>query len=349
MVDHIQTAQDKLATFKERADRRLRILARVWADRSLPSNREPSPFDLIEAVTALTARGGKRVRPALAYAAACCFDHGIDDDTLLDATLSVELLQSYLLIHDDVMDDDPERRGGPSVHVVMTKKAASEVTGRSLAILAGDLGCAMSQELLICSDLPKERAMAAMAELVRMQWEVIQGQVLDVVGGADPALVQDAKTASYTTRGPVRLGAALAGAPPQAVNRLERYGTPLGQAFQIRDDLLGTFGKAASIGKPVGADLRAGKRTALVEDALATSAEEQRAELLAVLGDGSASDEAIEAACWVIEETGARQRSESRIEELTDDALEALSDCEFREEGLSFLRGVALLLADRDR
>lgn len=349
MRDHIQTAREHLSGFKERADARLRILAQAWADRSLESERLPSPLDLIEAVTELTARGGKRVRPALAYAAACCFDHGIDDDVLLDATLSVELLQSYLLIHDDVMDDDPERRGGPSVHVVMTKKAENEVTGRSLAILAGDLGCAMAQELLLRSELPKERAMAAMNELVRMQWEVIQGQVLDIVGGADPAMVQDAKTASYTTRGPVRLGAALAGAPPSDVERLDRYGTPLGQAFQLRDDLLGTFGKAASLGKPVGADLRAGKRTALVEEALAESREEQREVLMSVLGDGAASDEAIEAACRVIEETGSRRRSESRIDQLTDEALEALTGCGFREEGLTFLHGVALLLADRDR
>ena len=300
-------------------------------------------------MTELTLRGGKRVRPALAYHAAYCFDHGLGDECLLDAALSVELLQTYLLIHDDVMDEDGERRGGPSVHVAMTRQTGSEPRGRSLAILAGDLGCAMAQELLVATTLPKERAIAAMRELVRMQWEVIQGQLLDVVGGAPPAVVQDAKTASYTTRGPVRLGAALAGADASATACLERYGTPLGQAFQLRDDLLGVFGKAASLGKPVGADIRAGKRTALVEEALAEADESQRAVLSSTLGDAAASDEDVAAACRVIEETGARRRTEALIDQLTTEALAVIADCGLREEGLSFLRGVALLLADRDR
>jgi geranylgeranyl diphosphate synthase type I len=345
----VARAREELLRFKGRADDRLRVLARGWVDGSLEGDRSPSPRELAGAVVDLTLRGGKRVRPALACFAARCFDHGLDEASLLDAALSVEVLQTYLLIHDDVMDGDPERRGGPSVHVAMARLAGDEALGRSLAILAGDLACAMAQDLLVRAGLPAARLGPAMAELVRMQWDVIQGQHLDMVGGAAPAVVQDAKTASYTTRGPVRLGAALAGAEAEAMSRLERYGTPLGRAFQIRDDLLGTFGNAADLGKPVGADLRAGKRTELIEAALAAANEAQRAALLAVQGNPAASAERVAAACRVIEETGARRRSEAMVEGLTAEALDALEGAGLRAEGLELLRGVALLLAGRDR
>lgn len=343
-------ARGELQQFTQRADARLRELAQAWLARSLEGDRTPSPREMVGAVVGLTLRGGKRIRPALAWFAARCFEHGLPEAALLDAALSVELLQTYLLIHDDVMDGDPERRGGASVHVALGRLAGDEAMGRSLAILAGDLACAMAQDLLVRAGLPAARLGPALAELVRMQWEVIQGQHLDMVGGADPAQIQDAKTASYTTRGPVRLGAAVAGAPAEALDRLERYGTPLGRAFQIRDDLLGTFGKAADLGKPVGADLRAGKRTELIEAALAAANEAQRAALLAAHGNPAASPERIAAACRVIEETGARRRSEAMIERLTAEALAALEGGGgLLEGGLEPLRGVALLLAGRDR
>lgn len=347
---HDSGARQTLAAFKSRADRRLEALAAEWIARAASlGDRAPTPVDLVRSVTDLTGRGGKRVRPALAYHAALCFDHGLDDGALLDATLSVEVLQSYLLIHDDLMDRDPVRRGGPSAHEALSTLANDRGVGEALAVLAGDLGCAMAQELLLGDGLPPSRALAATRELARMQWEVILGQHLDIVGGAPSAVVHDLKTASYTTRGPVRLGAALAGAEAEALGRLTRYGTPLGVAFQVRDDLLGTFGKPDDLGKPVGADLRAGKRTALVELALERATGPGRKALEAVLGDPAAPDEAVAAACAVIEETGTRRDCEERVSRLTGEALAALEGCAFREEGLSFLRGLALLLADRDR
>ncbi len=347
--DDQQRARQQLESFKQRVDARLREQAQSWEARSLAGTETPKPRDLVHSITELTLRGGKRVRPALAWAAACCFDHGLDEGALLDAVSSVEWLQSYLLIHDDVMDDDPVRRGGDSVHVVLGRLAGDEDMGRSLAILAGDLGCAMSQEILLRAELPRERVLPALDELVRMQWEVIQGQHLDMIGGAAPEQIHDAKTASYTTRGPVRLGAALAGASAAELSLLERYGTPLGRAFQVRDDLLGIFGKKASLGKPVGADLRAGKHTDLVEAALAAADEEQRTLLQSVLGRADATDGQVVAACEVIEATGARQRSEELIKATTTEALAALEGGDLRAERLDFLRGVALILAERDR
>ncbi len=353
MNDEKTTSRENLARFRQRADGRLEVLSQRWLERALPGATVPTPRDMLEAVIGLTRRGGKRVRPALAYSAACCFDHGLDDEVLLDASLSVELLQTYLLIHDDVMDDDPERRGGPAVHVTLTEQAGDETTGRSLAILAGDLACALAQELLFHPGIRSSRAVAASRELVRMQWEVIQGQLLDITAGAEPLAIHDAKTASYTTRGPVRLGGALAGASPEHLELLTRYGTPLGLAFQVRDDLLGTFGQKAAMGKPVGSDLRAGKRTALVEEALDRADADQRAAILTVLGAAEASDGEIGAACRAIEATGAKAHSEELIDRLTAEALAALDEADgrlsLRDEGRAFLKGLALLLAERDR
>ncbi len=345
-------ARTDLGEFKQRADQQLELLGAKWREQTLPGSTRPTPTDLLQALLDLTQRGGKRVRPALAYFSASCFDHGLDESALLEAVLSVEVLQTYLLIHDDVMDDDPERRGGPAVHVALTRLSGDETTGRSLAILAGDLGCALAGKLLLHPSIPPQRALKASEELFTMQWEVIQGQLLDIVGGADPLLVHDAKTASYTTRGPVRLGAVLAGAAEEQVELLGRYGTPLGKAFQVRDDLLGTFGKAADLGKPVGSDLRAGKRTVLVRQALEQANESQCEAIEAVLGEGDAPDELIEKACRAIEETGAKKRSEDLIDRLTGEALAVLDEpvaAGLRDPGVSFLRGVALLLAERDR
>lgn len=351
-VDLKETARVDLGGFKQRADQRLEELATSWRAETLPGTVRPTPTDMLQALLDLTRRGGKRVRPALAYFAASCFDHALEEPALLDAVLSVEVLQTYLLIHDDVMDDDSERRGGPAVHVMLSELAGDEATGRSLAILAGDLGCALAGKLLLHPGIPPHRARDAAAELFRMQWEVIQGQLLDIVGGADPLLVHDAKTASYTTRGPVRLGAVLAGATAEQVELLGRYGTPLGQAFQVRDDLLGTFGKAADLGKPVGSDLRAGKRTVLVRQALEGANSQQKECIELVLGRSDAPDDLVLEACRAIEATGAKRQSEKLIDELTNEALGVLDEphaARLRDPGISFLRGLALLLADRDR
>jgi geranylgeranyl diphosphate synthase type I len=304
---------------------------------------------MIRAIMALTLRGGKRVRPALAYGAANCFDHGLDESALLDGVLSLELLQTYLLIHDDVMDDDDQRRGGPAVHVVLSEQSGSENLGRSLAILAGDLACAMAQELLLHPALPPQRVRAALAELARMQWDVIQGQQLDLLAGAPPEAIHDAKTASYTTRGPLRLGAVLAGAPAHDVERMERLGRPLGRAFQVRDDLLGVFGRAEATGKPVGADLRAGKRTELVEYALTRGSADQQKEVRALLGQRDAPEAQVQRVCAILEQTGARQWSEDLVLSLTEQAQEALRESSWQEEGAAFLSDITRRLAKRDR
>ncbi len=337
-----------LRDFATWADARLRDHFERWRDELPRVACTPSPEALYDQVVDLTMRGGKRLRPALVYHTALCFEHGLDPETLLDASLSVELLQASLLIHDDIMDRDEVRRGGPTVHHALAEQAGDDWTGVSLGMLAGSLAGLLAQRLLLETNLHPQRYIAASAELLRMNYEVLFGQQLDIVKGAPPGDIHRWKTSSYTTLGPMRLGGALGGAREPQVAILAAYGEPLGRAFQMRDDLLGVFGKAGITGKPVGADLRAGKRTDLVERTLTVAPAEERATLEAVLGDPEASDEAVAAACALIERVGVRAEVEREIEDLTNDAIAALETDQLRPAGVPFLVDVASWLARRE-
>jgi geranylgeranyl diphosphate synthase type I len=337
----------RLADFADRANPRLAHHFERWAEDIPRQGRTPTPFDLYTLVAELTLAGGKRLRPALAYHGALCFDHGLPASGLLDAALALEVLQTSLLIHDDIMDRDALRRGVPTIHTCMTEQLGDAHLGNSIAILAGNLALALAQRLLGEADIPLERASAATRQLVLIQQEVICGQHYDLVGGVPPSTVQALKTTSYTTRGPLRFGAALASARPSQVALLDAYAIPLGRAFQTRDDLLGTFGHPKVLGKAVGADLREGKNTDIVRLALERADDDRRRAIQSVLGDRQASDDAVAAAVAAIEQLGVRRELEALVDELTETAVAALEGSGFRAEGLDFLIDVAHLLARR--
>jgi geranylgeranyl diphosphate synthase type I len=310
----------------------------------------PEALELVEAVERLTMRGGKRFRPALMTAAFRAVAPERDWTETLDAGAALELLQSYLLIHDDWMDGDEERRGGPAVHAALRDAHGGDAhLGGSLAILAGNLASAHAWELLTRDLIPEPRRTHAIQVFLRMHQEVVFGQQLDLLGSRNVSLMQQLKTGSYTVRGPLALGAALADATDAQRRALEAFGEPLGEAFQMRDDLLGTFGDAAQIGKPVGSDLRAGKRTALI-DALDEAAHPDAAQAVhAVLGRADATDEGVERARAALVEGGARARVEARLDGLLRRATDALDDAPLHPPGTEMLRELADRLAVRDR
>lgn len=223
----------------------------------------PDVVALTRAVESLTMRGGKRQRAALVV-----LGHRLagaaDDAGALPGAVALELLQTYLLIHDDWMDGDETRRGGPSVHVMMREHFRGDARrGDAFAVLAGDLSCSMAHEALLDGP-PVDRARDAALELSRMTHDVVLGQALDVAGrGGDLAAMYDLKTSSYTVRGPLLVGAALGGGTRELADALAALAGPLGVAFQMTDDLLGLFGDERT-GKPRGNDLREGKRTSVV-------------------------------------------------------------------------------------
>lgn len=299
---------------------------------------------LVDAIAELTMRGGKRLRPALLVAALCAVEPSRSVHDVLSACASLELLQTYLLIHDDWMDGDMHRRGGPSVHARLREIAGAN--GDALAILAGDLGSALAWELMLDAAWSSTRGREVTATFARIHQEVVLGQEMDLVGSTDVSRMHRLKTGSYSVAGPLRLGALLGEASETQLRALERFGNPLGEAFQIRDDLLGTFGDPREVGKSIGGDLRVGKRTALVRELEESVPESERTPVLRVLGR-AASDVEVDAARRTLIATGVRARVEARLEALLDQACAALDGGELSEPGVSMLAELAGALTFR--
>lgn len=335
-----------VASVRARTDERLAtwLEARVAEAR----RRGPDVEAVADAVRQLALRGGKRMRPVLLVAAyeGCEGEGGVD--AVLPACVSLELLQVYLLVHDDWMDGDEMRRGGPSVPAVMRARFAARHADAA-SILAGDLAAAWARQALLELKLPPGRVLTAARELAKVEEEVVEGQLLDVGGAAGDLAGVEAvhalKTASYTVRGPVVMGARLGGASEAQVEGLTAFAVPLGVAFQLRDDVLGTFGDETTMGKPSGSDLRAGKRTSLVVEAMHDTA--ARRLLDRVLGHQEADDVEVRAAIERIEACGARARVEERIGALAGESRAALGRVSLTPAGRRRFERAVVALTER--
>ena len=208
---------------------------------------DPSAVAMVDELLRLLGAGGKRVRPALCFWAFRA-SGGQKDDPIVRVCGALELLHTSALVHDDLMDRDDERRGVASTHVRFADEAPAGTDpdgfGTSAAILAGDLALVLSERMIRTSGFGAGRLEPAMTRFDRMRVEMAAGQFLDVSGVGDRARVRALKTGSYTAEGPVMIGAALAGAGPQAEGPLRVFARLVGEAFQLRDDL--ADGDAAS-------------------------------------------------------------------------------------------------------
>lgn len=286
--------------------------------------------------------GGKRLRPVLAWwgwrAAG-----GADDDAAIRAVASLELVQACALIHDDVMDGSDTRRGSPSIHRSVEAiharnlwRGSSEDFGVAGAILLGDLCLSWADQLLYESGLPLTALARAKPVYDLMRTELMAGQFLDVVeevqldGSPERALrVARYKSAKYTVERPLHIGWALADGSPELKQALTGYGLALGEAFQLRDDVLGVFGDPQMTGKPAGDDLREGKRNFLTETALAQADEQGRSLLQVKLGKPDLTVADIDELRTIIDSSGALATTEKRIAEQTQVALAALTRTPF--------------------
>ena len=230
----------ELAGFRARIDGTLdAFLAGARAEMATVA---PDALLPIDEVIRLTAAGGKRLRPMFCYWGFRAAG-GVDGEPVERASAALELLHTMALIHDDLMDRSPERRGEPASAFQLADRARlagssdPERAGASLALLAGDLATVLADQLLLTSGFGPERLVAALDRYHRMRTEMALGQALDVAGGAaDPALASRLKGGSYTVEGPLLMGVALAGGGPRVAEALTAYGRPLGLAFQLLDD-----------------------------------------------------------------------------------------------------------------
>ncbi|HUR76115.1 MAG TPA: polyprenyl synthetase family protein [Sporichthya sp.] len=287
--------------------------------------------------------GGKLLRPAFCYWGYRAT--GVPDgDEIVAAAAALELLHLSALIHDDVMDGSDRRRGRPSAHRQLADlhrgagwAGSPEGFGHGAAILLGDLVLGWADELLRGCGLPPDRVAAGMAVFEAMRTEVMGGQYLDLVtqaavddtpgedGVARAMRVLRFKTAKYSVERPLQLGATLAGGSVELVQAFTAVGIPLGEAFQLRDDVLGVFGDPERTGKPTGDDLREGKRTVLVATALASADAADRATMDALLGDPALDAAGIARLQAVLVATGALDQVEKLIERLATEADDALA------------------------
>jgi geranylgeranyl diphosphate synthase, type I len=303
---------------------------------------------MIEAVRDLTMRGGKRLRPALLVAAYRGVAPDASPTAAIRAGAAFELLQTYLLIHDDWMDKDEVRRGGAAVHVVLAQHHGSRHAGDAAAVLAGDFASALALETLSMLDAPADRITRCVALFAQIQQDVTRGQQIDLA--AHPhniEVMHDLKSGSYSVRGPVMIGAALAGANLQLVLSLERFAKPLGIAFQLRDDLIGVFGDPDETGKPSGSDIRSGKHTALVAEALARANPGDQRTLKSTIGHRTATARDVRSVVEIFERSGARAAVEHRIDALACAAEDALGDVDLSEPGSEWLAGAIVALTNR--
>jgi geranylgeranyl diphosphate synthase type I len=278
MATNGNTAAELLAEYSRRLDP---VFHEYFEAKMLEaSGISPHCRNMVACIREFTLHGGKRIRPALVYYGYKCFADG-NEDEILKASISMELLHSYLLIHDDIMDGDALRRNCPTVHKIYesTPYAAAyrsaQDYGVAMGILAGDIGFGMAMDIILSAGFPIETRLRAARKLVDVATGVCHGQTLDIIsscndeaGPDDAMLVNRYKTAFYTIEGPLCIGAALGGASDQDLAAFRDYALPLGEAFQIRDDILGLYGNQEKLGKPIGADLKEGKRTLLILKAL---------------------------------------------------------------------------------
>ena len=317
------------------------IVQRVDAVLSHTLNAERAKWTAIDADLAvvfdeisLLATSGKRLRPQFAHWGwiAAGGDAAAETPDFIGA--AIELLHIFALFHDDVIDDAGTRRGNATTHVRRSQVHAnnqwageSRRFGEGSAILIGDIAYVISDQLMNTLSAPARE----LWHHLRMEMNI--GQYLDTVVSAQRATTVDAarrvtifKTAKYTVERPLHIGAVAADAQRGAslLPMFSAYGLPLGEAFQLRDDLLGAFGDAAITGKPVGGDFIEGKRTPLLAYAFENATSAQR-DVLDTVGRKPMNVEQVQD---VVRSTGAVQFMESRIAELRNEALAALQRSE---------------------
>jgi geranylgeranyl diphosphate synthase type I len=307
--------------------------------------------------------GGKRLRPSFCYWAFVGAGGAPGDPAVIDAGAGLEMMHAAALIHDDVIDGSRRRHGADTVHVSFSEvhrdrawRGDEERFGAGVAVLVGDLALVYSGRLLAAGG----RVAADVFDEMRL--EVNVGQYLDVLGaaqGVDPsgdASVERSrricrfKTAKYTVERPLHLGVALA-APERLADLAEplsRFAIPLGEAFQLRDDLLGVFGDPSVTGKPVGDDLREGKPTLLASLAARAARGSGKHLMTQRFGSPDLGLDEIAEIQHVMVATGARHEVEESIRLLASEADRALRALPLDPEAKRSLADLACFVAGRD-
>ncbi|MGW0312591.1 polyprenyl synthetase family protein [Streptomyces flavidovirens] len=302
--------------------------------------------------------GGKRIRPLLCVTGWYAITDRPPPPVLWRAAASLEMFHAFALIHDDIMDNSDTRHGHPTAHRALatrhTGRPDAESVGTNTAMLLGDLAMGWSYEFLHSPDITPAQLKVVWPLLNALRTETLVGQYLDLAATgtptADPEIawrIIRYKTAKYTVERPLLLGAALAGATGRQLQALSGYALPLGEAFQLRDDLLGVYGDPELTGKSVLDDLREGKQTVLVAMALARASATQQRTLRSRFGNPNLTDTHAAEIRAVLAATGARAATERLISDKYDEAIDALDAADLLPVCSAWLRHFAHTITSR--
>ena len=306
----------------------------------------PEAAPLVDEIRRIIGAGGKRLRPSF------CFwgyraTTGSDGRAVLDAAAALELLHTFAIVHDDIMDKADDRRG------VETVNAAR---GDDVALLVGDLALVLADDLFVHSGFAPQVVARGFGCYSRMRQEVIAGQYLDLeasrlpeVGEEEARRIAVLKSGRYSVEEPLAIGATLGGASGDLLHGLSAFAAPLGEAFQLRDDLLGTFGHSTETGKSVDSDIRQGKRNILFAATLARLAGEERDFFVERWGAGDdLSSAEVERLRGLIESSGARRVIETLLETLAVQVEEGLMGLDSDTSSKAALGDLAKLAIERE-
>lgn len=344
-----------IATLREYMDRDMRDFLAEARERHGFGKISPLLFSGIED---FTTRGGKKIRPllfALSYLG-YTDKKEVSLKAAVRASLSVELLHDFLLVHDDVIDKSALRRGKPTLHKVYNARLGEKKTstlGSDLAIVAGDIIFALSVEALLDIDEPAPRKEAALREFMKAAALTGAGEFIDVVNSKrgideitrkDVFMTYDLKTAKYTFISPLVMGALLAGVANSETERLARLGLLLGRAFQIQDDLLDMFSSRKALGKPTLSDLDESKKTLLVWKAYHDLCPKDKKTLKRFLEKDNKCHKDLIAFRSLIKTSGAHTYCELMVRSLLNEAAVTLSSLAIKEEQKQLISSLSLSL-----
>ena len=347
-----------IASLREQIDQVLKERTRRYTEELCEIGEELDP---VAAALNDFVEGGKRFRPIFGYLGYLATGTQPKRSVLV-ACSALELVHICALIHDDLMDGSDTRRKKPSIHRRFSQlhrdqsyQGDADRFGSAAAILLGDLALVWADRILTDSGIEADALFRTMPIFNLMRDELMAGQYLDVLEGAlattsvERSLkVARFKSGKYSIERPLHFGAALAGAQNRVLEELSKYGLPLGEAFQLRDDILGVFGNSSITGKPAGDDLREGKRTVMIAMTHARATKEQGEKLSGLFGKPDLNDDEVSTLRGIITETGALGECERLIETLASQSSDALKLSHFDSEAKKHLDEMIKLATKRD-
>ncbi len=341
-----------LSQYQKKIDSEIEVFFREKIRESRSVFREAT--ETIKILRDINLGGGKRIRPILVNTG-YFLAGGKNKKAILEASLSVEFIHNWFLIHDDIIDQDELRRGKPSLHTFYRKKTDNAHMGISLAIVAGDISAALGYQALISSRFPERPKAKALSIFHQAVVNTCHGEMLELFikenkEGLTERDVLDVcryKTAYYTFVNPLKIGAALAGADNKFLELIEKFALPIGIAFQIQDDILGLFASEEKLGKPIASDIEENQPNLLILKTLALASPKDRKIFRKYLGKEGANQKDIKEIRRIVKESGALDYCQNKARKLVEGAKPMILKIKAAQKQKEFLLELADYMVER--